>query len=513
VNCARISKLLVCSYCLAATLFLNPASGEITAAQRKQIEQLNDSVTQAARLFVEGRFTESSEIVRRVQSECETLAGGGDPQVLAALESIHGRLSKAHALLELEGIDLPPLKPLGAGSIPGEKPAATPSDAGSQVSFSADLAPMFAEQCGNCHGRGRQPSGRYNLMTFTGLMKGGDTGAGVVPGRPDDSLLVQKLKGTADGQRMPMRAPPLADEVIARVETWIREGARFDGPDPDQNLEQVASLAKSQRSTHEQLSAERKELALKNWSLGMPGQQMDQTESENFFAVGNVGPATLQTTVEAAEALVPKVAGWFGTTVDGPLVKGRITLVVLAQRFEYTEYGKMVERRDVPQSSRGHWRYNVVDAYAVVVLPRADEFSRDALLAQQIAGVYVASLGNVPPWFAEGAARWVASRAATGDARVKAWEAEIPDVVKSLSQPDDFLTGKLAQQQAEAAAFSYVQLLASDAARFRRLLKAVQDGGEFETAFRNAYGGTPSDVAKIWVQQVVRRSAAAGRAR
>jgi len=512
VTYPRFCTLMICSCGLAATLLLGPALGAITAEQRKQIEQLNESVTQAARLFVEGRFADSSEIVRRVQGECEKLAAGSDPQVLAALETIHGRLSKAHALLELEGIELPPLKPLGAGAAPEARPM-TPADGGGGVSFSADLAPMFSEQCGNCHGRGRQPSARYNLMTFTGLMKGGDTGASVVPGRPDDSLLVQKLKGTADGQRMPMRAPPLADDMIARVETWIREGARFDGPDPEQSLEQVASLAKSQRSNHEQLSAERKELALKNWALGMPGQQMDQTESENFFAVGSVGPATLQTTVEAAEALIPKVAESFGATVDGPLVKGRITLVVLPQRFDYTEYGKMVERRDLPPSSRGHWRYNVVDAYAAVVLPRADEYSRDALLAQQIAGVYLASQGNVPPWFAEGAARWVASRTAPDDARVKAWEAEIPDIVKSLSQPDDFLTGKLAPQQAETAAYSFVRLLASDAARFRRLLKAVQDGGEFDPAFRNAYGGTPSDAAKIWVQQTTRRSPTPSRAR
>jgi hypothetical protein len=184
----------------------------------------------------------------------------------------------------------------------------------------------------------------------------------------------------------------------------------------------------------------------------------------------------------------------------------------LAQRFDYTEYGRMVERRDVPLSSRGHWRYDVADAYGVLVLPMSDEYSRDALLAQQIAGIYLADRGDVPIWFAEGAARWVASRMAPQDARVKAWEAEVADALKSLTQPDDFLTGKLSPQLADAAAFSFVQLLATDNARFRRLMKSVRDGAEFEPAFRSVYGGSPSDVARVWVQQATRKTGA-GRTR
>ena len=67
------------------------------------------------------------------------------------------------------------------------------------VSFSNDLAPVFVKHCIGCHGLGRRPSGRLNLNTFDGLLRGGESGAPVVPGKPAESLLIKKLKGTGGG--------------------------------------------------------------------------------------------------------------------------------------------------------------------------------------------------------------------------------------------------------------------------------------------------------------------------
>jgi hypothetical protein len=51
----------------------------------------------------------------------------------------------------------------------------------------------------------------------------------VVPGDPEGSFLVAKLRGhleTADGDPMPLRNPPLPEEVIQAIEQWIAEGAQ-----------------------------------------------------------------------------------------------------------------------------------------------------------------------------------------------------------------------------------------------------------------------------------------------
>jgi hypothetical protein len=126
------------------------------------------------------------------------------------------------------------------------------------------------------------------------------------------------------------------------------------------------------------------------------------------------------------------------------------------------------------------------------------------MLTEQIAGIYVASLGDVPRWFADGAARWAASRSETDDSRVSEWRKAAPEVARSLSQPDDFQTGKLSPAQASIAAFSFVELLTTDRTRFHKLLNAVRDGDAFDDAFRSAYGGTAADVAQIWVQRARR---------
>ena len=56
------------------------------------------------------------------------------------------------------------------------------------------------------------------------MLRGGDTGPAVVPGKSSESLLVQALRHE-DGLEMPPKAPRLADEVVARFVKWIDAGA------------------------------------------------------------------------------------------------------------------------------------------------------------------------------------------------------------------------------------------------------------------------------------------------
>ena len=241
------------------------AGADLAADKQQEIDALNESVSEAARLFKQGKFKDCADVVRRTQQTYETMAAGGGAGVAAALQPVYERLSKAHALLELEGVSLPPLKKMDAAdSVPG-------SSGTSAASFASDIAPLLVEKCLNCHGRGRRPSGRLNLVTFAGLTRGGERGPAVMAGQPADSLLVHKLKGTADGERMPLNQPPLADDEIAKIEAWIAAGAKFDGSDESQDLAQVARLAKAQQATPDELTAARQEAALKNWALGMPG--------------------------------------------------------------------------------------------------------------------------------------------------------------------------------------------------------------------------------------------------
>jgi mono/diheme cytochrome c family protein len=373
------------------------------------------------------------------------------------------------------------------------------------ISFANDIAPVLAEKCANCHGNGDRPAAQFNLANFDNMLRGGESGPPITPGQPAESLLIKKLKGTASGARMPRGQQPLADAVIAKFEKWIEEGATFDGPDPQQNVVDVAALAKALRASHEELAQDREQRARQNWQLGLPGISSDLASTDNFLLVGNVGSATLAEYGKQAEAAAGKVREILKGEANRALIKGRMTLFVVGGRYDYSEFGKMVEQRQLPSEWRGHWRYTIVDAYGALVPARAEEFGNEALLAQLIASTYVSSLGDAPRWFAEGVGRSVASKVSANDPRVIAWDEQISGVMAGMSKPDDFLAGKPGPEAADVASYRFVSfLLSRDARRFHNLLRAVGQGQPFEEAFLQTYGATPAQVTPLWAQAEAR---------
>ena len=149
-----------------------------------------------------------------------------------------------------------PIKSFGESpktpSAAGGKPKLVMAKPNDEVQFARDVGPIFAANCLECHGR-QNPRSNFTLNTFDGLLRGGDSGAVVVPGNPSQSLLAKKLRGTA-GDRMPLNRPPLEDSEISKVEKWIALGARFDGADAKMPLEETIELAIAERATHEELT-------------------------------------------------------------------------------------------------------------------------------------------------------------------------------------------------------------------------------------------------------------------
>ncbi len=392
----------------------------------------------------------------------------------------------------------------------GDPPAVelTMSQGTETVLFSRDIAPVLAEACANCHGNGQQVRARFNLTTFRNMVRGGDSGPAWVPGKSAESLLWQKLKGTADGERMPSGQSPLSDEVIERFATWIDEGATFDGPNVNQNVAEIAAVSKALLASHDQLSADRARLAEQNWRLVMPETVPDRVASADFLLLGNVGDISLAEYASLAESLVPRVGKLFRLPAGQPLIKGRMTLYFLNRQYDYGEFGQMVEKRGLPSAWRGHWRHTTVDAYGVIHPPADDQDALASLLAEQIAGVHVASRGVSPPWFSQGAGRVAAANFFPRDRRVRSWTEQLPEVLSRMRKPDDFLTGNLDPEEASVAAFSFVSMLMSDSRRFQLLLGNLGESVAFEEAFRQAFGDTPAKVAEIWVGRATKASGA-----
>jgi WD40 repeat protein/mono/diheme cytochrome c family protein len=103
--------------------------------------------------------------------------------------------------------------------------AAVPLAAETPVSFSRDIKPVLTRQCAACH----QPQAKQSdllLTSLDGFRKGGKRGAALVPGKPEESVVISFLTG-ASQPRMPLGGQ-LKEEEIELFRRWIREGAQDD---------------------------------------------------------------------------------------------------------------------------------------------------------------------------------------------------------------------------------------------------------------------------------------------
>ena len=95
--------------------------------------------------------------------------------------------------------------------------------------FESKIRPVLVQHCYQCHSAEALRAGKLKASLLVdsrdGMMKGGESGAAVVPGNREESLLIAALK--YDGFEMPP-AGKLPDDVISDFEKWVDMGA----PDP-----------------------------------------------------------------------------------------------------------------------------------------------------------------------------------------------------------------------------------------------------------------------------------------
>jgi mono/diheme cytochrome c family protein len=376
-----------------------------------------------------------------------------------------------------------------------------PATSTDEVLFARDLGPLLIENCLGCHGE-QNPSNQFSVFNFARMLRGGIRGVPLAPGMPAESLLIKKLRGQADGERMPRNKPPLDEETIARFEKWIALGARFDGEDAGAPLEDTVALVVAMNSTHDELAKSRADLAARHWRLILPDTAPVHVETPQAVVYGSMERELVEMVARVADEQAAAIARMFDLP-SGPLVKGRVTLFAFDKRYDYAEVGTMLERREIPAAWHGHWRFTGVDAYGCLLLDGDDV--PPGLVAQQIAGAYVASLGKVPHWFAEGTARAVAAKIDPRDEQVKAWNSEAARLGQSLAKPEEFLGSELPPEERDVLSYSFVKLLMNSSSRFSALLAALNDGTAFEPAFEASYRGTPAEVAADWNKRVNRR--------
>jgi hypothetical protein len=111
---------------------------------------------------------------------------------------------------------------LGVPAAEPEQPAKPPAP-----DFKRDVLPILETKCTRCHGA-RERGGKLDLRTRAAMLRGGNTGAAIEPGRPDKSLLVELIFYNEMPPKKAKEQRVTADE-LKLLKAWIEAGA------PDEN--------------------------------------------------------------------------------------------------------------------------------------------------------------------------------------------------------------------------------------------------------------------------------------
>ena len=87
--------------------------------------------------------------------------------------------------------------------------------------FESKIRPLLAEHCFKCPGEKKEKGG-LRLVSHGSLLKGGESGAAIVPGKPDESLLIEAVR--YESLEMPP-AGKLPEADIKLLESWVAAGA------------------------------------------------------------------------------------------------------------------------------------------------------------------------------------------------------------------------------------------------------------------------------------------------
>ncbi len=110
------------------------------------------------------------------------------------------------------------------------------------VDFNAQIKPLLAAKCFDCHGPDTQES-HLRLDRRAAILRGGDSGEpALVAGDGANSHLMKLVRGTEAGKRMPPdEADRLSNEESQLLQSWIDQGAVWPGPDGAADEESMKS--------------------------------------------------------------------------------------------------------------------------------------------------------------------------------------------------------------------------------------------------------------------------------
>jgi len=397
--------------------------------------------------------------------------------------------------------DLPPLK--YAKATGNEK-----------VSFKKDIAPFMVKYCQRCH-QGKKPGGGLYLTSYDTLMRGGDKGLEIIPGKPDKSRLFQLMSSMDESMRMPLEGK-VHRKNYDDINTWISEGARYDGDDPRTPLralnpsEGQMLAAEMKTFTPEQLVKYRKERSDAQWKKAFPDTEPLFLETDNFFFYTNVPEERFKKIQKWPEDQIESLRKVFAIEEGKKLWKGKLTVFILADHDSYEQFNKVVTQRRINENSVGNFVVTGTQDDAFVVLEDiGDKSNIDAPALQlnfiiQTTNAYITtSQASFPEWFTLGIGLALsASEASRKDPYLQELRFDAIDSLEELEKPTDvFNDGAFfSSEKTLPVGFTLAEFLLKKGGqkKLSAFIKAMEQGGEVGNSLRVVYGIDLAPIAQAY---------------
>ena len=96
--------------------------------------------------------------------------------------------------------------------------------------FETDVRAILRAHCFQCHGEEPEVQGNLDLRLVRFMHRGGDSGAAIVPGKPEESPLYQRLR---DGEMPPDESKQISKKELRIIHDWIVAGAGTVREEPE----------------------------------------------------------------------------------------------------------------------------------------------------------------------------------------------------------------------------------------------------------------------------------------
>lgn len=96
-----------------------------------------------------------------------------------------------------------------------------------QVDFNSQVKPILNKKCISCHGGVKQQGGFSVLFREEALAKTKSGKPAIIPGNPDDSEFIKRIKSNDPEERMPYKHPALNNDEIDILSLWVKQGVKW----------------------------------------------------------------------------------------------------------------------------------------------------------------------------------------------------------------------------------------------------------------------------------------------